>query len=241
MPRFSYQRTFAEIYRLPHAASAVPSLAEQSAKKLLPRKWDKPDFHVVDGFRAVSSEKVVWDKDAKVRSDRYIVSKQANYKYFKVDELDENPYHDIQRLKTISRSAAPEAKDGWYPISENEGVVFSGTNEEAGFPMLKVRCESPVTIYFTFDKLQQDDGSVNPFRAQTLGTLVWHLEKGEHALKGFEPIAFKCARVLAVGGAAEVKSPAIESIGGPHLVQVKRSGARGRSSTPRGGATRRMP
>ena len=215
VPRFSYQRTFAEVYRLPHAASAIPALAEQSAKKLLPRKWDKPDFHVVDGFRALSSEKVVWDGDAKVRSDRYIVSKQANYKYFKVDELDENPYYDIKRLKTVSRSAAPVAKDGWHPISENEGVVFSGANEEAGFPMLKVRCESPVTIYFTFDELLQDDGAVNQFRAGTLGTLVWRLERGEYALEGFEPIAFKCARVLAVGGAAEVTAPAIRTYASP--------------------------
>lgn len=220
VPRFSYQRTFAEVYRLPYAASAIPALVEQPAKKLLPREWDKPDFHVVDGFRALSSEKVVWDKDAKVQPDRYIVSDQANYKYFTVDELEENPYYDIQRLKTVSRSAAPVAKDGWYPISENEGIVFSGANEEAGFPMLKVRCESPVTIYFTFDELLQDDGSVNQFRAETLGTLVWHLGKGEYALEGFEPVAFKCARVLAVGGAAEIKSPAIRTYVSPSADRV---------------------
>lgn len=215
VPRFSYQRTFAEVYRLPHVATAIPMLVEQPAKKILPRAWDKPDFHIVDGFRALLSEKVVWDKDVKVQSNRYIVSEQANYKYFKVEELEENPFYDIQRLKTVSRSAAPEAKDGWYPISENEGIVFSGANEEAGFPMLRVRCESPVTIYFTFDEFLQDDGSVNQFRAETLGTLVWHLGKGEYALEGFEPVAFKCARVLAVGGAAEVKSPAIRTYVSP--------------------------
>ena len=215
VPRFSYQRTFAEIYRLPHAASVVSALAEQPANRLLPREWDRPEFHVVDGFRALSLEKVVWDGTVRPKTDRYIVSEQANYKYFKVEELEENPHYDIQRLKTVSRSVAPLAKEGWYPISESEGIVFSGTSEEAGFPMLKVRCESPVTIYFTFDELLQDDGSVNQFRAGSIGTLVWHLGKGEYALEGFEPIAFKCARVLSVGGAAEVAAPSVRTYVSP--------------------------
>ena len=215
VPRFSYQRAFAEVYRLPHAAATVPALAEQPGKKLLPREWDKPDFHVTDGFRALSLEKVVRDDNAKVRTDRYVVSQRDNYKYFKLDELEENPYFDIQRLKTVARAAAPVARGGWYPLGANEGIVFSGGHEDAGFPLLKVRCAAPVTIYFTFDELLQDDGSVDPFRAETLGTLVWRLGAGEHTLEGFEPIAFKCARVLAVGGAAEVTAPAIRTYVSP--------------------------
>ena len=224
VPRFSYQRTFAEVWRLPHAAGAAVPLAEQPAKRLLPREWDKPDFSVTDGFRAVSREKVVWQPDAKVQSDRYIVSTQSNYKYFTVDELEENPYYDIQRLKTVQRSEEVRGrrlkvggkKEGcWYSLAAGEGIVFSGERETAGFPMLKVRCAEPVTIYFTFDELLQDDGSVNQFRAGTIGTLVWHLGRGEHTLEGFEPIALKCARVLAIGGAAEVTAPAVRTYMSP--------------------------
>ena len=215
VPRFSYQRTFAEIYRLPHAATEVPALAEQPAKKLLPREWDVPDFKVTDDFAPQSFEKVVWDRNVRPTSDRYIVSEQANYRYFKVEELDENPYYDVQQLKTVARTAAPAAKGGWYPLADGEGLVFAGAFEAAGFPLLKVRCEKPVTIYLTFDELLQDDGSVNPFRAETLGTLVWHLAPGEHKLEGFEPVALKAARVLAVGGAAEVTAPRVRTYVSP--------------------------
>lgn len=220
VPRFSYQRTFAEVYRLPHAGRPLP-LAEQPRKKLLPRAWAVPDFRIAEDFAARALEKVVWDAQAPVQSPRFIVSKQPNYKYFPVKELEENPYYDIQRLKTIARTAAPAAADGgWHPLAAGEGVVFAAPHEEAGFPLLRVRCAAPTTIYFTFDELLQPDGSVDPFRAGTIGTLVWHLEKGTHDLEGFEPIAFACARVLAVGGAAEVMAPRIRTYVSPSAARA---------------------
>lgn len=220
VPRFSYQRTFCEVYRLPHAEAAAPESVEQPAKRLMAREWDKPDFHVTAGFRATSLERVVRDDAMRPKTDRFIVAKKKNYKLFKLDELEDNPYFDIQRQKTVSRGAAPAAKDGWHAVGANEGVVFAGAFEEAGFPMLKVRCESPVTIYFTFDEMLQDDGSVNQFRAETLGTIVWHLGKGTHELEGFEPIAFRAARVLAVGGKAEVSAPSVRSYVSPSAARA---------------------
>ena len=220
VPRFSYQRTFCEVYRLPAAETAAPELVEQQAKRLLPREWDRPDFHVTDGFRALSTERVVRDDKAKVRNDRYVVSTQPNYRYYRLEELEANPYADIQRLKTVSRSAPPKARDGWYALGDGEGVVFEGPFEEAGFPLLKARCKGPVTLYFTFDELLQDDGSVNPLRTGTIGTLVWQLGKGEHVLEGFEPIAFRCARILAVGGSAEISAPCVRSYVSPSAARA---------------------
>ena len=216
VPRFSYQRPFMEVYRLPHAADGPLALRALPAVRLLPREWAYPDFRVTDPFSPRSLERVVRDETVRTKSERYIVSTQGNYRYFPPGELEENPFYDIQRLKTVSRTAPPAAgRDGWYRLEPDEGLVFSGKGERAGFPMLKVRCRGPVTLYFTFDELLQDDGSVNPFRAETVGTVVWHLEAGEHALEGFEPVAFSCARVLAVGGGAEITAPRIRTYESP--------------------------
>ena len=220
VPRFSYQRTFMEVYRLPHAGCAVP-LAEQSPKRLLPRAWPVPDFHVLRDFTPKSLEKVAWDASVTPKTVRCVVPAFPGYKLFPLGELEENPYFDVQRLKTVARMAAPRpTEDGWHPLAAGEGIVFAGPHEEAGFPQLRVRCSAPTTIYFTFDEMLQPDGSVDQFRAGTVGTLVWHLGKGDHDLEGFEPIAFKCARVLAVGGAAEVSAPSVRTYVSPSAARA---------------------
>ena len=219
-PRFCYQRTFAEIYRLPHAATALP-LAAQAARTLLPREWDVPDFALTAPFEARSAETVAPDADAKPSIPRFISSPHANYRQYRADELEENPYFDIQRLKTVRRTAPPAARDGgWYPLRADEGIVFAGSGERAGFPLLRARCAGPVTVYLTFDEMLAEDGSVNPLRTDTVGTLVWHLGAGEYELEGFEPIAFNCARVLAVGGAAEITAPRIRTYESPSAAKA---------------------
>lgn len=217
VPRFSYQRTFAEVYAWPHEPIELWCLIEQPAKRLLAREWSYPDFQLTEDFAAVSKEKVAYDRNAKVKTDRYIVSDQPNYKYFKVEELEANPYYEIQRLKTYVRQEPSASQKGWYSLSENEGIVFEGKREYAGFPRFKVRCRDLITVYFTFDEFLQADGSVDQFRAETLGTIVWQLGKGEYDLEGFEPVALKCARILVVGGDAEVTAPSMRTFVSPDV------------------------
>ena len=220
VPRFSYQRTFCEVYRLPVEEGSALVLGEQAPKTLLPREWAKPDFHIVDDFRPLSLERVRRDTTVKLQQSNFIVSTQENYRYYPVAELEENPYYDIQQLKTVSRDKAPAARNGWYALADSEGLVFSTACEEAGFPRLSVRCSGPTTVYFTFDELLQDDGSVDPLRTGSIGTLVWHLGAGTYALEGFEPIAFKCARILVIGGNAEVSAPSVRTYVSPQAARA---------------------
>jgi len=215
VPRFCYQRGFAEIYRLPEAHTEALPLAEQSAKTLLPREWAYPDFSVTEPFAAVSTERVVRDESVKPHTDRCLVQCHPGYKIFPLEELAENPHYDLQKLKTISRQKGAAAKEGWYALSRETGVVFETTREFAGFPRFRARCREPVTLYFTFDEFVQPDGSVDNFRAETLGAVIWHLAPGEYDLEGFEPVACKAARILAVGGEAEVTAPSVRTYVSP--------------------------
>ena len=214
-PRFSYQRGFAEIYRLPETRTAALPLAEQPAKTLLPREWAYPDFAVTDPFAAVSTERVERDETVKVRTDRCLVQSHPGYKIYPIEELAENPHYDLQKLRTVSRTKGAAARGGWHPLAANEGVVFEAPREFAGFPRFRAKCRGPVTLYLSFDEFLQPDGSVDNFRAETLGAAVWHLAPGEYDLEGFEPVAFKCARLLAVGGAAEVTAPSVRTYVSP--------------------------
>ena len=214
-PRFCYQRGFAEIYRLPETRDAALPLAEQPEKTLLPREWAYPDFAVTAPFAAVSTERVVRDETVQLQTGRCLVQSHPGYKIYPLGELAENPHHDLQKLKTVSRTKGAAARDGWHPLAANEGVVFEAPQEFAGFPRFRARCRVPVTLYFSFDEFLQPDGSVDNFRAETLGAAVWHLAPGEYDLEGFEPVAFKCVRILTVGGEAEVTAPSVRTYVSP--------------------------
>ena len=214
-PRFSYQRGFAEIYRLPESTNAPLPLAEQPAKTLLPREWAYPDFAETAPLAAVSTERVIREEGTKLQTPRCLVQSHPGYKIYPLGELEENPHYDLQKLKTVSREQGAVARNGWYPLAANTGVVFEAPREYAGFPRFRARCRAPVTLYFSFDEFLRPDGSVDNFRAETLGAAVWHLGPGEYDLEGFEPVALKCARLLAVGGEAEVTAPSVRTYVSP--------------------------
>ena len=215
VPRFSYQRGFAEVYRLPETRYAALPLAEQLPKTLLAREWAYPDFAVSAPFTAVSTERVVRDEAVNLQTDRCLVQSHPGYKIYPIEELEENPYYDLQKLKIVSRTKDAPSRDGWYSLAANTGVVFDAPREYAGFPLFRAKCSEDVTLYFSFDEFLQPDGSVDNFRAETLGAIVWHLAPGEYDLEGFEPVAFKCARILVLGGDVEVTAPSVRTYVSP--------------------------
>ena len=223
VPRHSYQRTFSEVYRLPATESDPLPLAVQppEGRQMLPREWAYPDFGL-QTLRPLSKERVTYDGAAEVRVPRFIRTKQENYILFRPEELAENPFALMQQWKTVERAAPPAARNGWISLLDKEGVVFSADRIFGGFAGVKVRTQGPVSVYLTFDEVLQKDGSVNFVRTDTMGTITWHLDKaGEYELETFEPYGFKYARVLALGGAAEISAPWIRTYESPSADRAK--------------------
>ena len=221
-PRYAYQRPYSEVYRLPSATGAPLPLAVQEAKKLLPREWDYPDFSVVAAV-PLSREKTRRDDDMTPDVPRFLdVNGLGDWVCFGLDELEDNPYFEMQRRKTVSREAVEASQDGRYALDDGEGVVFALDRVHGGFPGLSVRVETPTTIYLTFDEVLQPDGSVDFVRTDTMATLTWHLDApGDYALESFEPYGCKYMRVLSVGGRAAVSAPYVRTYESPLASRAK--------------------
>lgn len=220
-PRYAYQRPYSEVYRIPSAAGAPLRLVLQSAKKLLPREWDVPMFDVVQA-EPVSRERTRRDADVKPAVPRFLEGGLGNFVCFPVDELEDNPYFEMQRRKAISREKIDAAKCGRFSLDDGDGVVFELDRVRGGFPGLSVRAETPTTIYLTYDEIIQEDGSVDFVRTDTMATLTWHLaEPGDYALESFEPYGCKYMRVLSVGGRATVSAPYVRTYESPSAERAK--------------------
>jgi alpha-L-rhamnosidase len=219
-PRYAYQRPYSESYRLPAAAVRALPLVVQEAKRLLPREWDYPKFDVVEA--SPISREVTRRAEAKLSVPRFIEGGLGDFVCFPVAELEDNPYFDIQRWKTVSRTAIVASHDGRYALDDGEGAVFALDHVRGGFPGLSVRAEAPTTIYLTYDEILQDDGSVDFLRTDTVATLAWHLDApGDYALESFEPYGCKYMRVLSVGGRATVSAPYMRTYESPSAARAE--------------------
>ena len=230
-PRYAYQRPYSEVYRLPVATVKALPLAIQPSKKLLPREWNYPTFGVVEA-KPILRERTRRDAAMKPEVPRFLEGGLGNFVCFPLAELEENPYFEMQRRKTVSRETiAPSqgfgatsspSHDGRYALDDGEGVVFALDRVRGGFPGLSVRAEAPVTIYLTYDEILQPDGAVDFLRTDTMATITWHLTApGDYALESFEPYGCKYVRVLSVGGRATVSAPYLRTYESPSAARAQ--------------------
>ena len=220
-PRYAYQRPYSESYRLPFQGKPAGELAVQQPKSLLPREWDYPKFDVAVA-EPVSRERTERDARMTPKVPRFLdVNGLGDWVCFGLDELDDNPYFEMQRRKTVSRGQAGPATEGRFALDDGEGVVFALDRVHGGFPGLSVHADAPTTIYLTFDEILKDDGSVDFLRTETVATLTWHLAApGDYALESFEPYGCRYIRVLSAGGRAKISAPYMRTYESPSAARA---------------------
>ena len=214
-PRYAYQRPYSEVYRLPTVLKPAGALVAQAPKSILPREWKMPTFDVVSA-KPLSRETTKRDPDMEPRVPRFLKGGLGDFVCFDLDELEDNPYFEMQRRKTVSRDEAVASADGRFALLDGEGVVFELDRVHGGFLGIAVHAETPTTIYLTYDEVLNKDGSVDFVRTDTVATLTWHLDApGDYALESFEPYGCKYIRVLSAGGRATVAAPYMRTYESP--------------------------
>lgn len=214
--RFSFQRAFAEYYRLTPgfdawttggSASGAPlALAVQPARKLVERIAPLPELAVTRTLRPVEATAVRrMDKLAHYNANRCVDTINPPYfKGFPVAELDLNMWRELQHLEIADRKPlAADAAAAW-PISAS-GVLFDNGFEDTGFPGLKVRCTKPGRLWVTFDEVLEN-GKVDPVRFGVSNAVAWDLTPGEYDLEAFEAYSFRYLHVYTVDGAMEISN-----------------------------------
>ena len=203
--RYSFQRPFAEAFRLP-APAAAKSLAivpVEGAKRFLPRRAELPRFDVKRDFAPVDRCAVRYDAAKKVRSDRCIDGVSEIFKAFPKDGLDVNVFAECQRYvrtgKPTAFAAAPVRLAG-------ESAIFRRAGDTTGFVGLHVKVLKPGRLVVAWGEI--DNGKFDPVRDGTSNAAVWDFAApGEYDLETFEPYTLMWVNVIAAEG-CEIESGA---------------------------------
>ena len=214
--RFSYQRGFAEFYRVDPDSDAwrvdgvkAPGLPLAVCPPLKPlgRCAPYPTLAFDGTFRNTFLTTLVpRDPKSEMKTSRTVDSAGiAPYKGFKKDELEINLFEKCQML--VPSSVRPAPSGAAIALKAREGAVFEGKENTAGFPYLEVVCSKPATLYMTMDEFAGENGLPDPLRfwgcANACG---WRLEKpGRYTLECFQAYGLKCAHFFLEEGEVEIR------------------------------------
>ena len=212
--RYSFQRTFSEVYCLtPYTDTwrtggpLVPvKLAVRPQRPLLPRIAPYPAFHVLKPVREVASGTLTLNPDKKVWSDRAIKGVGPLFAGFPESELTTIPLYEVQRLETAkqAREQKPWKNGETRVVGHHQFRTFEFVRNNAGFIRATVHCDAPARIYFVFDEILSD-GEVNVTRYSCANVVTYDLMRaGTYHLESFEPYELKYLKVMVDGGTCEL-------------------------------------
>lgn len=222
--RFSFQRAFAEAYRLTPAAEAWKTtggtplpLAERPAVPLLARLAPLPDLSVSRTLKPLETTTIARKEKINYRGDRCIEGISPQFKGYRPEQLDFHLWRELQLLDVRRGQPAGRATD-W--TLANTGVVFDNGFEETGFPGATVRCTKPCRLWFAFDEIRDGAGLVNPLRYGVSNAVAWDLEPGTYTLEAFEPYSFRYLHIFTDGGEATLSDPYVRAYKNPEAKQA---------------------
>ena len=203
--RYSYQRTFAEIYRMAQDRKALyegleifPKIPceKVSLPTLLPSYVDEPHYTLHQPIKKVESGSVSVDESAPVWRDRAHTQVGCNFDGFTIDEWEESATDEASKFVFC-----PNGKGELVYTTLDFGRAITG------FCELKVKTSKPTTVYLIFDELLWKEAGKGEnyvaFNRNTCSSVhKWTFgSAGEYMVSTFEPYTIRYACVIATDGA----------------------------------------
>lgn len=215
--RYSYQRPFGEVWRLPASAARADrplrlvASAYGASCTLLPRRVGIPDFSVSKPFSPKLEVDHALAADPVERSPWWMEKDTGDHFRFDPEELEENLALETRRLAwTSSRPAAP--RDA-YRLEAGRGVLFDGGSIHTGFIKARFRVEvAPARVLAVFDEVVDDKGLLSMSRYGCVNAVVWEFaETGDYAVESFEPYTFRHLQLLSTEGTLLAAPPQVRA------------------------------
>ena len=214
-PRYSFQRTFSEYYRLPGDAGTAKTqlvLGKAPEPTLIDRVVPYPDYEVAP-LVPVSFADVREDTSRKTHADRALTlpgRKGTFFKGFPMADLELNTAFLAQRLAYANRRSATPAEKfaATFPLAAGKSVILDRGVNDTGFPGAHVEVVKPGRLIVTFDEVLSGDEvrGVDRYR-DCCNVAVWDFEKpGVYEIATFEPYTMRYVDVGVLSGEMKVSA-----------------------------------
>ncbi len=203
--RYSYQRTFDEVYRMCMNSEEIPVELEQTEDKcFIAREVFYSEYEKKTPISFPVSGR--WEKTAepqRVFTNRCLKKVGEVLDGYREEELDSNPADELGHMRYLPDNAAEVDKND-FKLANNRYTVCEFERDLTGLLSFEITCCEPVELYVCMDEILSD-GFVDYMRLSAINICRWSFEPGTYKITTAEPYTFKFIS-LAVSGAAEIKN-----------------------------------
>ena len=197
--KFSYQRTFTEVYNLDNSYRDFETTDDISSFDTvkLTRTEDKTFIArdiALNTYYHVPAKKIVrrgafdiGDYSATIGYGRHIKNISYEMTGFTLDEVTTNSLLEARNIENKDIEITDIASDS-AEIEKNHFAVFAMDGDTTGQIEFDVECDNDAEILVTFSELIEKEGAPVDYRhAALVRSLTWRLKKGAYHLSTAEP------------------------------------------------------
>jgi len=221
VPRYSYQRTFSEVFRPtpgwraawrsdPKWGGPAMKLIRTPAVPLETRGVPYPEFEVLDPKPIATGSFRVLPKPPK---RRYYGFSPKGFGDFPAKELEARP--DLL-MSSVQTTALTPGAGGTTIEAGAFRLADFGTNL-SGVLGFKLHAAKPARLLATFDELRTGPhDSVNPHRMRCVNAVLIELPAGTYELETLEPYTLRYLQLHALDGAVTIERSYLRELAHPH-------------------------
>ena len=221
--RFSYQRTFCEVYDydshyLDVFAKGMPienriKEAKVNAGEFIERGLPLNIFPYVGASGIIKRGSYRFgDYAVDMRLGRQIREKAPDYSGYPYGSEKTDSSLIARNIEPVTQNDVSESPFDAI-VKDKEYVVYSMKNNTTGEFVLDVEAKDDTDLYIEFDEILNDKLVINFRRTTCTSIVIWHLKKGIYHLETAEPYTFKYAAVFASGADIEISDFGIRYFG----------------------------
>jgi len=216
--RYSFQRTFVEVYKMNgdsnkwRSDASFPMKTVQcskvSNKELIPRSLPYSEFSLRIPIGTVSVGKLITDvKLEKYWRDGFFMDIRSDFKGYSEGELDVCLSNDLQKMIVSSRDSTfiPYSINEPIDIDEKTYNIFDFGTNLSGFIGVRVHCLKHTRLFFIFDEILIDQ-DIDFKRLTCINAVSFELEPGTYSLETFEPYTLKYLKLAMLFGKCKIES-----------------------------------
>jgi alpha-L-rhamnosidase len=231
--RYSFQRTFSEVYRLApgydrwrsdvHVPLSAATCATQPTKPLLPRRVPYSQFAVREPRQIVATGELKTGlKVDQPWKDQSLTSIGPQFGGFPEGELATIPSLELQTFPNATSTTVNQPYAATKPLPVKAGtfqIVDFGVNL-SGFFGARIHCRSKTRLFFTFDEILSN-GDVDFKRLSCVNVVAYELLPGAYDVETFEPYTLRYLKVLALEGDCEITGLRLREYVSPIPAEVR--------------------
>lgn len=217
--RYSYQRTFTEVYSLD--ANQEPNwekveLVEVTKKQLIPRNVYYPLYEREPVQEVIACGEIEFsEKPLRTYTDRSLWKIGESLRGYKREELEVCPVERLYYHKYVPYNKQQELSQ--LKLDDGEYCTLTFGKNLSGIVGFEIECNEEIELQMTFDELLLDDDYGFRWNWGGANIVIWRLQPGTYRLLTFEPYTMQYVRFSSLGGNCTIRDIHMRRYGYPKL------------------------